>query len=49
MAFKSCGKDVVTLPGLRMAGKGGVGEGLVTLVTYAYPKQWFSTYLNLML
>jgi hypothetical protein len=46
-ALKSAGKDVVTLPGQSMAGKEGIGEGLVTLVPYAYPKQWFSTYLML--
>lgn len=47
MSLKSSGEDVVTLPGQRMAGKGGVGEGLVTLVTSADPKEWFSTYLIL--
>lgn len=41
-ALKSAGKDVVTLPG-----KEGIGDRLVTLVPYAYPKQWFSTYLIL--
>lgn len=47
MALKSSGKEAVALPGQSVAGKGDVGEGLVTLVTYAYPKQWFSTYLTL--
>lgn len=38
MASEGPGQDVVILPAQRVGGKGGVDEGLMSLVIHTYPK-----------